>query len=719
MRKLLTALLAMTMTFQPAFASADPFLAETLTLGSPNSVENGFTVEVTNWQTAFGYGGFHEFWNRVEVRNGSDQYDREATIDLSSGVVIATGLSPGSSKTVCVIWRRYNPLSPFNRWIQRSKSCVEGTALNAKTPLSVPEVQFGSPILRNSGYGWIADIQIANYAEITRDESRLTPRFSISVDRGRATLASDGLVTIWDAHFGTVNLEVLLYFDATDLPASKATYSIDLGKPSGVSGVRYAFGFGPAPSICNGSYQRFERNCKTTLSDLQRITASKLESQLNPQIHLHLMNAGRDTIVSTSTGEFTFPTTNIVTVPYTTEPINVFRRAVLPSGEVFDSDKLVIGPFPKLTYRSEPVPEAEAPSQSDDADVRAPSQDSSVVEEELADDNSSSPIDPELSPPNASSKDTNSSANSSSDEEPAPSAPQVPVSTPSFEVSFDENGAWLMAKNVANKKLSLRQNGKWRVYWPKADEIQIQLTANSATVAVDIFVDREFFESKSADRDSLESDGKSSNEVDSESTLGTGDQHSDADVDSVNEDSDGLPSCEFEVQSFGASVIILARNCLERKVSLKIGGNWRVFYPASETFSYETPSQPGLLTSLSLYVDGSLVAETPLEVGSGVVEIEPPEDTPEKDTNRSESSNEVEEEIICSGFPIATNTGFTFEASGCQDRKISLRIGGRWSVFYPEEQFTSQQFSYGRAGTYTLDFYVDSVLKESWKLIRS
>ena len=73
---------------------------------------------------------------------------------------------------------------------------------------------------------------------------------------------------------------------------------------------------------------------------------------------------------------------------------------------------------------------------------------------------------------------------------------------------------------------------------------------------------------------------------------------------------------EVGFSSLGGQIYIDLENAESKRVSVKVGGRWFVFYPDSNRFRYSITSLAGTAVAVTLYVDGNLRESVQLTVAN-------------------------------------------------------------------------------------------------------
>ena len=142
-------------------SSTDRLAALNPTFGTPSSTANGFTVQITNYDAAFTYGGTATASGRVSI-NGT-------------GFVTVTGVALGTSSTATITTTRFGYNSGSG---SVTASSTNGAALNPT---------FGTPSSTANGF----TVQITNY-------NGTNYTYGSSVSTGTVSINSNGLVTVTD-----------------------------------------------------------------------------------------------------------------------------------------------------------------------------------------------------------------------------------------------------------------------------------------------------------------------------------------------------------------------------------------------------------------------------------------------------------------------------------------------------------------------------------------
>ena len=291
----------------------------------------------------------------------------------------------------------------------------------------------------------------------------------------------------------------------------------------------------------------------------------------------------------------------------------------------------------------------------------------------------------------------------------------VESSSPSIKVSRDENSVKIQVLNAEGRKLSARIAGRWLVtYLPDDDHIVTRRVLPGVPVNVSTYLDGELVATE---------------------TLTTG-QASETFVPVVPEatpspstsDVVAPPSTSQTTSEQAKIVIATTNNEIEfeilnasgRKVSIQIGGRWLVEYPETARAVVRTTSVKGATVGVRIFVDSVLLQATSIEVGAD--EEKSVIEKPNTDSAGSSSSGTVSQ--TTSG-PATAETTSEFSSSdgqilvditSAEGRKVSLKVGGRWFVFYP----TSSPFRYSVnslvGAIVEVSLYVDGELSNTGQL---
>ena len=187
----------------PALPALNP------TFGPPTSTTNGFTVQITNYDPAFTYGGTATASGRVSINN--------------TGIVTVIGVAPGTASTAFITVTRfgYNP----------GFGSITATSING----AAPNPTFGAANSTANGF----TVQITNYDGINYF-------YGSSVSNGSVSINSGGLITVTSIAPRTSS--------TVNITTSRNGYNSGFGTFTGTSGngVDLIPTFGTPSSTTNG-----------------------------------------------------------------------------------------------------------------------------------------------------------------------------------------------------------------------------------------------------------------------------------------------------------------------------------------------------------------------------------------------------------------------------------------------------------------------------------
>lgn len=314
---------------------------------------------------------------------------------------------------------------------------------------------------------------------------------------------------------------------------------------------------------------------------------------------------------------------------------------------------------------------------------------------------------PGASAPSSASPTTSDSASTDSneleaDEPVSEQAPLAPEEIPTVALNTSEQGVSIVVENAVGKRLSAKIAGRWLV-----ENVDVSpftafrpLVPGSevvATVWLDgILIDSKTFNSGEAATNSPVSASKpvqtSSPEVVTESTQ----------VASLT---------SVEIETSGSAIEFKIDNAQGKRVSIKIGGRWIVERPESNSFSLSTSSVAGNEVDILIYVDGALVGQSTIEVGqSAAVSIQGKES---QRSSSATSSPKSGSEQSTSSAEITLDTSdaqILITALNAEGRKLSLKVGGRWLVVYPDSNNFTFRTASSAGAVVTVSKFIDSEL---------
>jgi len=177
--------------------------------GTPISTANGFTVQITNYDPAFTYGGTATANGRVSINN--------------TGIVTVIGVAPGTFSTATIITTRFG--------YGAGSGSITATSLNG----TAPNPTFGAANSTANGF----TVQITNYDGINYF-------YGSSVSNGSVSINSGGLITVADIAPRTSS--------TVNITTSRNGYNSGFGTFTGTSGNGIALNptFGTPSATANG-----------------------------------------------------------------------------------------------------------------------------------------------------------------------------------------------------------------------------------------------------------------------------------------------------------------------------------------------------------------------------------------------------------------------------------------------------------------------------------
>ena len=295
---------------------------------------------------------------------------------------------------------------------------------------------------------------------------------------------------------------------------------------------------------------------------------------------------------------------------------------------------------------------------------------------------SESPSQPAPSTSSPSASESESVASESQAPQPdlpaaQPDSPVEPEPASTVAINTSEEGVNIVVENGVGKRLSARIAGRWLVETVDASPFEaFRPLVPGSSVQISVWLDGEFVSSKTV----------TSGELSTQSPVADSQVPESASSPETREStSHAVSNASVGIQSSGNVIQFELLGAAGKRVSLKIGGRWVVQYPESNVSRYTTSSVAGTEVGISVYVDGLLIGDATIQVGQtesvsiAAVDIDsndPSSSGPSSFPPQSTSSPEVN---ISS-----SNSQIIFSIFNAEGKKLSLKIGGRWVVRYPD-----------------------------------
>jgi len=321
---------------------------------------------------------------------------------------------------------------------------------------------------------------------------------------------------------------------------------------------------------------------------------------------------------------------------------------------------------------------------------------------------SESPSRPAPSTSSPSASESESVASESQEPQPEPPAaqpesPAEPEPASTVAINTSEEGVRIVVENGVGKRLSARIAGRWLVETVDASPFEaFRPLVPGSSVQISVWLDGEFVSSKTV----------SSGEPSTQSPVVAAQSSEPSSSPEVSEStSSTVSNAAVGIESSGNVIEFQISNAAGKRVSLKIGGRWVVEYPESNSFAYSTSSVAGAEVDISVYLDGVLIGGSSIQVGQTesvsitTVDFESDEPTTSSPASSPAQSSESPEVSVSS-----SDSQIVISTSNAEGRKLSLKIGGRWVVRYPDTDnyvFTTESIA---GSTVAIRKYIDGSL---------
>ena len=313
---------------------------------------------------------------------------------------------------------------------------------------------------------------------------------------------------------------------------------------------------------------------------------------------------------------------------------------------------------------------------------------------------------PSTSSPSASESESVASESQAPQPEPPaaqPESPAEPEPASTVAINTSEEGVRIVVENGVGKRLSARIAGRWLVETVDASPFEaFRPLVPGSSVQISVWLDGEFVSSKTV----------SSGEPSTQSPVVAAQSSEPSSSPEVSEStSSTVSNAAVGIESSGNVIEFQISNAAGKRVSLKIGGRWVVEYPESNSFAYSTSSVAGAEVDISVYLDGVLIGGSSIQVGQTesvsitTVDFESDEPTTSSPASSPAQSSESPEVSVSS-----SDSQIVISTSNAEGRKLSLKIGGRWVVRYPDTDnyvFTTESIA---GSTVAIRKYIDGSL---------
>ena len=180
-----------------------------------------------------------------------------------------------------------------------------------------------------------------------------------------------------------------------------------------------------------------------------------------------------------------------------------------------------------------------------------------------------------------------------------------------IEVLSDDDEIEFRILNAAGRKVSIQVGGRWLVEYPSSELSVVRTTSvKGAIVPLRLFLDSVFLNATTV---TVGGNQQSSVAERGDSVTGTSSESVTQSPTSTSAEALGV---EVEFSSLGGQIYIDLENAESKRVSVKVGGRWFVFYPDSNRFRYSITSLAGTAVAVTLYVDGNLRESVQLTVAN-------------------------------------------------------------------------------------------------------
>jgi hypothetical protein len=276
-------------------------------------------------------------------------------------------------------------------------------------------------------------------------------------------------------------------------------------------------------------------------------------------------------------------------------------------------------------------------------------------------------------------------------------------STVAVDITVD--GAVITVQNAIGRKLSAKIAGRWLVETVDSSPfVAFRPLIQGTSLLISVWLDGKFVTSKNI----------TSGQQSTGSAVLVGEETSTASQPAskdTTESSDVL-AVQAQVESVGNILKFSIQNAVGKKVSIRIGGRWVVAYPTSNTFVLSTISLIGQEVSLTIYVDGLEVGSSTILTGESGFTALVDEAVSSSQSLDTSSSSPATESVASrsSDIDVATSDSSIFiTATNAEGRKLSVKIGGRWLVVYPDSNPYTLKTPSVEGASVAVSVYIDAV----------
>lgn len=312
-----------------------------------------------------------------------------------------------------------------------------------------------------------------------------------------------------------------------------------------------------------------------------------------------------------------------------------------------------------------------------------------------------STVSPTSSPATSNSA-TSGSNGSQVSNSPTQQTPETPQEIPTVALNTSGVGVTIVVVNAVGKRLSARIAGRWLVETIDVSPfVAFRPLVPGSEVVASIWLDGVFVDSRAFN----------SGETATNSPVAALRQVKTSSPEVVSQSVQTLIPSSVKIETSGNAIEFQLDNAEGKRISIRVGGRWIVERPASNSFLISTSSVAGARVDILIYVDGVLIGQSTIEVGqSAAVSIQAKENqssssasaSPESGSEQSTSSPQ-----ITLGTSDAQILVTALEAEG---RKLSLKVGGRWLVVYPDSNNFTFRTDSSAGAVVTVSKFIDSEL---------
>ena len=327
------------------------------------------------------------------------------------------------------------------------------------------------------------------------------------------------------------------------------------------------------------------------------------------------------------------------------------------------------------------------------------------------------PVQPSQSP-TASTQSPAASETEGATEETTEAPQPAPSEAPkqSIAINSDENGVLIRVINGNGMRLSALIGGRWLLEQVGSqDFVARRPAASGQSISVVVYLDGRLVASGIVNSGAVSNNAPTLVTHNSESNSSAASTQS-ATARSASSEAPQVVQAgqtRVGVGTEGSSLNFRVTDGNGKRLSIRIGGRWFVTRVIGADFTYSAKSIEGQSVPVSIFVDGSLIAQTELLVGSTASELKV--DVPTSMTASDTSSPQAEQSIVeTPKSDVSSSRGqILVNVRDADGSRISIRIGGRWLVrFADSDDFRVEIPSMGGVITRVL-VYVNQKLIQS------